>query len=272
MAINGQTLTLKLSLTSPSLITQSRTALHTSRWISKLLKIEGAGQIDFCGYQLLLLTQSENMIGKHRPPPLHLVSDGKLMGGRHAFQREQPWLPEPELRKRHFRIINTDADPPLPSQDLWIGGLVASLLPGFSCVIFAASLWCVFTFVHPLRHIAFRIRGGLFSIFPVHFLRAISCISGSPDIEAKARNKLSQFLLRHNPTDASSVIGFLSLHRFLFHSFSGLLALPYSLHLSLRHWPLGSTEQNWFRVFHGSWMRQQLCNGGRDGERKGLNK
>lgn len=72
MAINGQTLTLKLSLTLPSLITQSETALHTSRWISKLLKIEGAGQIDFCGYQLLLLMQSENVIGKHRPSPLHL--------------------------------------------------------------------------------------------------------------------------------------------------------------------------------------------------------
>lgn len=57
--------------------------------------------------------------------------------------------------------------------------------------------------------------------------------------------------------------------------FSALfLALPsvYSLHRSLRHWPLGSTEQNWFRVFHGSWMRQQLCNRGRDGEKKGLNK
>lgn len=53
-------------------------------------------------------------------------------------------------------------------------------------------------------------------ISPIPFLRAISCISGSPDNEAKARKKLSQFLLRRNPTDASPVIGFLSLLHFLF--------------------------------------------------------
>lgn len=98
MTINGQTLTLKLSLTSPSLITQSGSALHTLLWISKLFKIEGTGQIDFCGYQLLLLTQLENMIGKHRPSspaPVGvrlqlIVSDGMLMGCSPSFQRLEP--------------------------------------------------------------------------------------------------------------------------------------------------------------------------------------
>lgn len=114
MAINGQTLTLKLSLTLPSLITQSRTALHTSRWISKLLKIEGAGQIDFCSYQLLLLTQSENVIGKHRPSPLHLwVSACNalfLMGSWWAAAAVfRDW--SRGCQERHVRIINTDARP-----------------------------------------------------------------------------------------------------------------------------------------------------------------
>lgn len=71
MAINGQTLTLKLSFTLPLLITLSETTPESSRWISKLLKIEGIGQIDF-STDRLLLKQSENMSCKYRRPPLHL--------------------------------------------------------------------------------------------------------------------------------------------------------------------------------------------------------
>lgn len=90
----------------------------------------------------------------------------------------------------------------------------------------------------PATTLLLHTRGLLFSItdvhmVPVHFLRAISCISGSTDIEAKARKKLSQFFLRHNPTDASSVIGFLSLLHFLFRSFSGLTLCLFSPSLSL---------------------------------------
>lgn len=115
MTINGQTLTLKLSLTLPSLITQSGSAPQTSPWISKLLKIEGAGQIDFCSYQLLLLlTQSENMMGKHRASLLHLgVSAGtsfslmglSLTGCSPRFPSPEPWLPEPERWQRFSRRI-----------------------------------------------------------------------------------------------------------------------------------------------------------------------
>lgn len=79
----------------------------------------------------------------------------------------------------------------------------------------------------------------MFHISPTPSSEPFSCISGSPDNEAKARKKLSQFLLRHNPTDASSVIGFLSLLHFLFCCFSGLAPSLFSPSLSLS---LSSTD------------------------------
>lgn len=141
MTINGQTLTLKLSLTLPSLITPSGTALRTSLWISKLFKIEGAGQIDFCGYQLLLLTQSENMIGKHRPSPAHLwvsaCSSLFLMGCWWAAAldfRDWSRTCKSLTVKKVFQNNQQDADLPLFSWDLWVWG---HRLPRW-CLIFHA--------------------------------------------------------------------------------------------------------------------------------------
>lgn len=60
---------------------------------------------------------------------------------------------------------------------------------------------------------------------------------------------------------------------FFFHSPLALCSLYSSPSvLSLCCWPLGSTEQNWFPLFHGSWVRQRLRNRvrerGRGRERK----
>lgn len=94
--------------------------------------------------------------------------------------------------------------------------------------------------IDSLRHITLCRCGTLFSIAhlrlsAVAFLRARSCIADSPDNEAEVRSELSQFLLRHNPTDAKSVIGFLSLPPFL--SF-----LLFFLALSLFSPSLSSTD------------------------------
>lgn len=71
------------------------------------------------------------------------------------------------------------------------------------------------------HRIALCIRDSLFSIIyvahlshplpPSHFLHL-----WLPRQRGQGCKKLSQFLLRHNPTDASPVIGFLSLLHFLF--------------------------------------------------------
>lgn len=58
-------------------------------------------------------------------------------------------------------------------------------------------------------------------------------LSASPDSEAEAREKLSQFEPGHNPTDASPVIAFFSRLHFLFHPFSGLALFLFSPSLSL---------------------------------------
>lgn len=106
MAINVQTLPLKLSLTLPLLITQSVTTLRCSGWLSKLLKIEGIGQIGFRADQLLL-KQSEDASHECRPACLHLLAS--LIGqsdffffflSSFAFERRRQ-LPEPKL----FRIV-----------------------------------------------------------------------------------------------------------------------------------------------------------------------
>lgn len=300
MAINGQTLTLKLSLTLPSLITQSGTALHTLCWISKLLKIEGTGQIDFCGYQLLLLTQSENMIGKHRPSPLHLwgsTCDSLFLMGC-WFQRPELWLPE-----------LADADPPLCSWHLWIQRYQSfHWFGGFSCFVFAINLWCifspsttpqclslhyyldcpfckslwikcllnvnVFTFLDPSTILLF-----VYVCFPSFVVTSLPRPSSEPFLvfptpqttRPRLTTSCHSFYSDTIPLTPARWLVFFPSFIFLSTLFFWPCAL-FILSISLQHWPLGSTEQNWFRVFHGSWMRQQLCNRGWDGERKRVNK
>lgn len=185
MTINGQTLTLKLSLTSPSLITQSDTGLRTALWISKLFKIEGAGQIDFCGYQLLLLTQSENMIGKRRPSPLHLwvsaCSSLFLMGCW--------WAAGPDCRDRScgskswncgkgfFKITNrmqTSCCFPEVSEFGLVcrlaGALIFHALALMCIYICGKDMWFTFSLAGPHHHIAPHVRDSLFSIIYVSHL------------------------------------------------------------------------------------------------------
>lgn len=92
----------------------------------------------------------------------------------------------------------------------------------FSCFIWEASLWCVFTFVDLRHHIATAYTWPFVlhhwcahrsrPLPPSHFLHLRL-------LRHRGQGSLSKFFLRHNPTDASSVIGFLSLLHFLFRSF-----------------------------------------------------
>lgn len=127
----------------------------------------------------------------------------------------------------------------------------------------------------------FLLIGSLFSIpvtlFPVLFCSHLSCpfplshflrLCFPRQRSRGPRNALSscaQFLSQ-TPTHRCQLGDWLSsFPSFSFHSFFSGLAF-FTLSISLLRWPLGSTEQNWFPFFHGSWLRQQLCN--KDGERE----
>lgn len=166
------------------------------------------------------------------------------------FQRLEPWLPEPELWKRFFKIMNrmqTSSCFHEISEFRVISRLIdwSVDFSCFSCHIskctskiqYVIYLWCAFAFADSLNHITLRIRDSLFSIIYVshlshplplsHFLH-LWLPRQRPRLARSCHNFYSDTI----PQMPCSVIGFLSLLRFLFCSFSGLALSLFSPSLS----------------------------------------
>lgn len=106
-------------------------------------------------------------------------------------------------------------------------------------------------------------------LFLVPFLRAISRISAFPDNGQRFTKhcQLQCTVLTQTKTHQCQTGDWLCFPPSFSFSLpfglvlSLLLSLcSFSRSLSLCCWPLGSTEQNWFPLFHGSWVRHWLRN------------
>ncbi len=152
----------------------------------------------------------------------------------------------------------------------------------FSSVYLLLCMFCHFIqlcFFHTFC--SFLLFGFLFTLFSVMLCSALSCpllLSHFLHLwfsrqRAEVHKTLSATV--HNPyPDKNSQTPTWRLVVFPSFIFLSTLFWPCSLFtplplfsLSLRCWPLGSTEQNWFPLFHGSWVRHWLRNRERGGEK-----